>query len=541
MDIQSIDRIDHHGIVAGTIQDIGLIKLIDDHLGTFDDEKLSAGEVIAGMIINGLGFSDRPLSLVPQFFKTCPLKALFGRDVDPDDFNRFKLGRVLDRAHSFGCEQLFTLLASRVIKDEGIDHRFGHLDSSSFSLTGEYMSDIDKQAITVTHGHSKDHRPDLKQVVLEMMVTQDGAVPLVAKSWDGNASDNTIFSERCKSLTTGLKDSVWPEFIVADSKLYSKANADNLASLAFITRVPNTIKDVGKKIELSIDDENKWVEFSPERKYQTFETQYMDIGQRWIVVHSQPALDRTRKTIERRVAKESDRIEKELMHLSAKRFSCEPDAIDALQEKVKKWKLHQLTESKINQLAKFGKRGRPTTNEAPSHYEFQVSASFSKDEQVIDRQIDRGACYVLGTNIPATKLSDAEVIANYSEQNSVEMGFRFLKDPIFFVSSLFVKKPSRIMGLLMVMCLALLVFSIAERRLRLKLKEMDETLPNQINRPTKTPTLRWVFQMMYGLHMVTINTDGELKTFIKGMNDLHRKIVGFFSERTMAIYQAQLI
>ena len=92
----------------------------------------------------------------------------------------------------------------------------------------------------------------------------------------------------------------------------------------------------------------------------------------------------------------------------------------------------------------------------------------------------------------------------------------------------------------MVMCLALLVYSIAERKLRLSLKAAEETLPNQIKKPTQTPTLRWVFQMRYGLHMVKINMEGMTKTVIKGMTELHRKILGIFGERTLAIYQISL-
>ena len=62
-----------------------------------------------------------------------------------------------------------------------------------------------------------------------------------------------------------------------------------------------------------------------------------------------------------------------------------------------------------------------------------------------------------GTNIPDSQLSDLEVLGGYKGQGAVERGFRFLKSPVFFVSSLYVKKPSRIEGLLMVMTLALLV------------------------------------------------------------------------------------
>jgi transposase len=103
---------------------------------------------------------------------------------------------------------------------------------------------------------------------------------------------------------------------------------------------------------------------------------------------------------------------------------------------------------------------------------------------------------VVGTNVDAHQFSDAEVIQAYTGQAQAEGGFRFLKDPLFFVSSLFVKKPSRIQGLLMVMTLALLVYSVAQRRLRQQLARHNKTVPNHINQPTRRPTLRWVFQLL---------------------------------------------
>ena len=98
----SIERLDHLGIVAGVIKDLKIVELIDERLGIYHGESLSAGETVAGMIINGLGFSNRPLYLTPMFFKHCPLWLLFREGVKADDFNRFKLSRVLDRCHSYG-------------------------------------------------------------------------------------------------------------------------------------------------------------------------------------------------------------------------------------------------------------------------------------------------------------------------------------------------------------------------------------------------------------------------------------------------------
>lgn len=67
-----IKRLDHLGIVAGVIKDLNIVEMIDERLGTYEDETLSAGETVAGMIINGLGFSSKPLSLMPRFFESCP-------------------------------------------------------------------------------------------------------------------------------------------------------------------------------------------------------------------------------------------------------------------------------------------------------------------------------------------------------------------------------------------------------------------------------------------------------------------------------------
>jgi len=152
--------------------------------------------------------------------------------------------------------------------------------------------------------------------------------------------------------------------------------------------------------------------------------------------------------------------------------------------------------------------------------------------------ISQGSCYVVGTNADEA-LADVDVVKTYKKQNSSieNMGFRFIKDPIFFVSSLFVKKPSRIEALLFVMTLSLLVYSIAQRKLRQMLEANDETIPNQINQPTKTPTLRWVFQLLEGIDIIRITIDGRVKKIISGLNAVSKKILSFFGETVCSIYE----
>ena len=113
----------------------------------------------------------------------------------------------------------------------------------------------------------------------------------------------------------------------------------------------------------------------------------------------------------------------------------------------------------------------------------------------------------------------------------------FLKAPLFFVASLFVKKPCRIQGLLMVMTLALLVYAVTQRRLRGQLVRQHDTIPNQINQPTERPTLRWVFQLLEGIHRVRVTVQGMVHDLIEGLNEVQIKILRLFGEEVCRLYQ----
>ena len=165
MALVHVERLDHLGLIACMIKDLGLIRMIDARLVPDEQEEITPGEAVAGMILNGLGFANRPLSLTPQFFTNKPLDLLFRPGVRAEMFNRFKLGRTLDDVHAYGCDLLFSELALASCAQERIEQRFHHLDTTSFSLSGDYVPESDEHAIRITHGYSKDHRPDLKQAV----------------------------------------------------------------------------------------------------------------------------------------------------------------------------------------------------------------------------------------------------------------------------------------------------------------------------------------------------------------------------------------
>jgi transposase len=531
-----VERLDHLGLLASVIKDLGLIDMIDKRLVPDEQEVITPGEAVAAMILHGLGFANRPLSLTPQFFANKPLDLLFREGIDAEMCNRFKLGRTLDEAHAYGCPLLFEELALAVCMHEGIDLRFNHLDTTSFCLAGDSVADRDEHAMCITHGDSKDHRPDLKPAVLELMVSQDGGVPFVSKSWDGNTSDTRIFQERAEALLSAFQTTPSPRYLVADAKLYCEDNVAHLAKLGFITRIPATLKVVAQVITPALQGDT-WQPVDPHTRYQPLALGHYGMVQRWLVVYSQAALERAEATLKKAQQRENEAIPKQLLHLQAKRFGTPQGAQEALAVWAKGWQYHLVKSSHLTAHKRYAGKGRPTSSTPLKASEWQIQAHVHTDDHAIEPDTQAQACFVLGTNIDACALSATEVIAAYKGQSHVEGGFRFLKDPLLFVSSLFVKKPSRIEGLLMVMTLALLVYSVAQRRLRAQLATHQETVPNQISHPTPSPTLRWVFQLLEGIHRIRMTVQGQAHDLIEGLNDVQVKILRLFGHEVCRLYQ----
>ena len=129
------------------------------------------------------------------------------------------------------------------------------------------------------------------------------------------------------------------------------------------------------------------------------------------------------------------------------------------------------------------------------------------------------------------------MITAYKGQAHVAGGLRFLKAPLLFVSSLCVKKPTRIAGLLRVMTLAWLVYSVAQRRLRAPWDTPQETVPNQMNPPPASPTLRWVFPLLEGMHRVRMTLQGQVHDLIEGLTDVQINILRLFGNEVCRLYQ----
>ncbi|WP_263840537.1 IS1634 family transposase [Salinibacter sp.] len=167
--------LDHLGLVAGMFEELEIGDRIDEHIAQdFDEREISVDQAVKALVLNGFGFVQQRLYLTPQFFERVPTERLIGEGVQPKHLNEGVLGRALDDLYEYGVTELFRDLAAHAAKKLGLTSRFAHLDATSFSFHGEYDSETgstgssEDGVIRIQQGYSRDHRPDLGQVVLDM-------------------------------------------------------------------------------------------------------------------------------------------------------------------------------------------------------------------------------------------------------------------------------------------------------------------------------------------------------------------------------------
>lgn len=533
----SIKRLDHLGIVAGIMRDLKLIETTDKLLNASSQNNVTPGEAVAAMILNGLGFTSRPTTLTPQFFNTKPLDILIRSGLSEDDLNRHKLGRVLDSIAAYGCEKFFNTTALQICKDEKIDISKIHGDTTTFEVEGDYKNQEEQATVKITHGYSKAKRPDLKQIVFELCVSADGGVPFVLRPWSGNKADNAIFNERVKALQQAAAASSTGITYVGDSKLYTSDNIKALGKLYFISRVPASIAIEGLYIDKSIAC-GEWIMINEKYKYQSFDLEHYGIQQRWIVHHSVEAEARAKETVAKKLLKDEEQLKKDLKHLQNDKFACAKDANSALDAIKKKYKYHGIVSASITSVEKYDTRGRPTDQSKLIFSHCSITATYKVIEKVVAHDIEHRSCFVLATNIPEAQLASGDVKHQYKDQDFAEKGFAFLKTPEFFTDAFYIKSVDRIQAMLVIMTLALLIYTVAQRRMRRYLDDAKKTIPNQINKETKRPTLRWLFQCLEGINVLrVIAATGHIETIITDLTDLRITILSCFGESIMKIYR----
>jgi transposase len=548
------ERLDHLGIVAGVCQEIGLASWLDAQDPT-NRQQVSVGTATTAMILNGLGFSNRQLYLVPQYFENKPVEHLLGPGITADMLNDDCLGRTLDWLYVHDPTKLFAGIARQARQIFGVQTRQIHVDTTSFSVSGEYATQVVQEAtgtsavqetamtvnpalIAITYGYSRDHREDLKQWMLALATTHDGDIPVFLQPLDGNTSDKVSLLAAIQAIQEQLRATdEAPSVYVADNGVYSEANMRQLnhGKVKWISRVSETSTEAKTALAQSYET---WHASEDGSIHWVSQTMNLPQGQeRWVIVYTSASQQRSLASLHRQVTRAQTEWEKKCWHLGARRFACQADAQEALARESKGKPAWLLLHTELVAHPRHASRGRPRKDAPILTEEWQIVATATINQELVKQEAFRKACWIVGTNILETaELSDEALTTTYKDQGGVERGFRFLKDPLFLASSVFVKKPERIMALGLIMVLCLLVYRLAEFRLRARLAETAQTIPDQVQKPTARPTMRWVFQCFEGIELLHIHTSSSSHTLVLRLQTAHRLILSLLGPRYEKIY-----
>ncbi len=430
---------------------------------------------------------------------------------DGSEIGDDRLGRALERLFDADRATLQTEIVLKIIKAFDLKMDQIHNDTTSVSAYGVYEKQDDK-AIKLKRGHSKDHRPDLKQLVYSLCVTRDGAVPVHFKCYDGNRTDDTIQLETWNSLRVLLQT---PNFIyVGDSKICVEKSMRKIDGEHgfFVTMVPRTRAEVAEFAEGLAAGNVVWEHCLRKRfqrngsEFDTFDVAegYYQLREGfrvfWFKSSQKKKKDAHARTA--RLQKATRKLEgMDLRRLRGpKTESAVRNRIDSILTRyhVSDY-LRVEIEMEAEEEFKALTRGKPTSQTKYRKVTKKTPClRIHRNAEAITRAQLMDGIFPLTTN---TKEKALEVLKIYKYQPTLEKRHSLLKST-FEVAPMWLKKNSRIEALMFVEYLAQMVAALIERELRNEManKKIDwlESLPE--GRNSKTPTFEHLLRLFENRH-----------------------------------------
>ena len=468
---------------------------------------------------------------------------LFGDDV---------LARALDRLFYTDRASLLTRVVLQAVKADGIELAQIHQDTTSVKLSGAYEHQW-RQAVHLVRGYSKDHRPDLRQLVYELSVTRDGAIPILFKAHDGNRTDDSLHWENWQMLRglVGRSDFLY----VADSKLCVSETMLQIDRNQgrFLTIVPRTrreVQDFQAKVEAALVRWDKVLAQRSSRRhgridlYEVASGIYrMQEGFRLYWFRSSEKARRDCNEREQKIASAMERLRALADPERKKKATTEPklrkqaDAILA-RYAVEAWVKVEIA---LEEVVKFRQltRGRASANTAYRKVvRWLPRISYARDENAIARAELMDGTFPLTTN---TDLDAKSVLRAYKYQPYLEKRHALLKSGLQ-VAPIFLKRNLRIEALMFVYFLAQLLCALLERRLRNAMRESGlseiQILPE--DRPSATPTTEQVLRVFNSRsRQLLFSKDGQLvQTFVDPLTPVQQQILELLAIPSNVYFEA---
>jgi len=525
-----VKKVDVMPLVKHYVDELNIYSIFQKHVPKAFNEGLEPAQVLCMLIMNII-CAGKPLYMIEEWVAEYT-DGITEETVNASKYNDDKLGRTLDALFEKDRATMMTEISSNAIRIHELETNVVRNDSTSITFTGAYENQPEKGTVQLAHGFNKDHRPDCKQIVFGLNVTDDGYVPLSYSIFDGNTTDDKTHVPNWESIREFLSKE---DFLyIADSKLCTEENLSYIddANGKFITILPRNRKEVKEFYEQIKNSDVNWElayqeENTRNKKelntYHTCEGEAHHCGYRIIWVLSSPKKDQDRKRREHRlekVFKELGELEERLNKYYLKTQKQIEKTVDEICGGSRSLVNIDIIEEKKIKKVQIG-RGKPGPKTKYKEKEEVIyRIAYSRNKEEIARESRKDGIFPLITN---TDLEPCEVLEKYKKQPYLEKRMYTTKS-ILDVAPVFLKLPHRIEALMFLYFVSLMIVSLIERKIRNSMfeKKIDyiPILPQGMK--TKKPTWNNIKYFFRNIHLaIVIQGDKVLQSDIKGVTELH--------------------
>jgi transposase len=526
---------------------LGIDRLLETHVP--DDPRLRVSPAAAlGVVIRNLVVRHAPVYALGEWAGRYDPRVVGLAADDVELLNDDRVGRMLARLFDADRASLLTRLVLDAVETFDIDLSRLHNDSTSLKLSGAYDTADGherggKPTPAARYGFSKDHRPDLKQLVWILTVTADGAVPIAFRVVDGNTADVTTHIDTWDALVALTGNVNW--LYVADSKL---ATLDNVAHIhtrggRFLSVLPASRKEDRIFRDWVVTNRPDWVEAQrrptrdadhPEDVLSTYQDHLPSAdGHRIIWIHSTAKARRDAHRRHQAIARAIAAIDALNMRLSSPRcriktaVAAEAEAREVIAElNATRWVNMHVEQDTVESFRQ-ARRGRPGPNTAYKKVtRTTLRIRFEIDELQVAHDAASDGMWPLITN--DRELTAAELLAAYKWQPNLEKRHAQLKGTQL-VAPMWLRDPARIEGLLTCHFIAMLISSLIERTIRRAMADqgLTELSLYPEDRGCAAPTTARILEIFTGVarHELTAGDGTVLRTFHPELTDLQQQVL----------------
>lgn len=488
-------------------QFINLLR-VRDTLGTYmpsDGRMRIDDERVLTILIHNILTTSNPLYEMADWLQPLDAEKLGLSEEDVQYIQDDKMGRALERFYDSRHKDVFFRLALRAIKVFKLDCKRVHHDTTSITFAGKYGGWSASELLT--HGYNKDHRPDLKQLVLGLNVTSDGAVPLSHRIYSGNQTDDRLHPENHRKLQKLLQRT---DFIyVADSKLATDENLGKISAWQgrFVTVMPRTWKEADLfRVELQ-NETVQWKHIltrknnrhpdSKQDRYYVAKGNYKTLaaGYRLHWIRSTQKAEQDKESRAKRIAKAIEELQALQTQINTYYLKTRKAIVERIEEILQQHRCNKVLQYEVDSTReykrRYSKKGRPSKNSPSSitwHLVFSISFQVSREGEAEEALSD--GVFPLITNLDPESYTSKRILEIYKFQPFLEKRYTQLKT-YQEIAPVYLKKAKRVVAFLHMHVMALMVGTLVERKLRraMRAEKLDSLPIYPEKRPCQSPTI----------------------------------------------------